>query len=149
VGLTCCCLILLPAFLRHHLPDSTKSYFFSLVSTACSKLKGLKAPRHGSGWKVYGTYDIDSLNQGSCPDLPRPTYSAKRTIEKTNMFTAELLHSPRSSTNNTDTGEGMQESNSSLALRQNGTNQFTTDSVYQPCPIYMASSLPYTHPQYN
>ncbi|KAI0483408.1 hypothetical protein GGR56DRAFT_624245 [Xylariaceae sp. FL0804] len=39
IGLICSCLMLLPAFLRHHLPESTKSSLRSLFSTATGRGK--------------------------------------------------------------------------------------------------------------
>lgn len=65
------------------------------------------------------------------------------------MLTVQSLYPPRGSTNNPNTDEGMKDGNYSLELSQNGTNQFNTHSVYQPYPIYVASTLPYNHPQDN
>ncbi|KAI1875018.1 hypothetical protein JX265_003703 [Neoarthrinium moseri] len=52
IGLICSCLILLPAFLRHHLPESTKSYLRS-ISVSKSKSKKSSMNDKQDGWQGY------------------------------------------------------------------------------------------------
>ncbi|KAI0451111.1 hypothetical protein F5B21DRAFT_488212 [Xylaria acuta] len=84
VGLECSCLMLLPAFLRHHLPESTKSYLrsFSFSRPKFSKDSNSNHAR----WQGY------RHRVGSEPQTPDPTEDKR--IARTDTFTIETFHVP-------------------------------------------------------
>lgn len=92
VGLICCCLMLMPAFLRHHLPESAKSYLRSITSIRNTSGKSSK---NIPSFHRYPKQDLDFLSQHSGEDsrnLVSP--SRENHILKTDTFTVESFHAP-------------------------------------------------------
>jgi hypothetical protein len=147
MGLTCCCLILLLAFLRHHLSDSPNSHSFNSYMKRFRQTQKVRASRNNLECKRYSSCDVDSLCQGSCLDPPHPaysTYAAKCIIQKIKTLTKP----ERATTNHVVMYGNAQESESSLASCQNGREDFSTNLAFQPSLVYIASSLPHDYPRH-
>ncbi|KAI1079137.1 hypothetical protein F5B20DRAFT_545089 [Whalleya microplaca] len=85
VGLICSCLMLLPAFLRHHIPESTKSYLRSISFKSKSGKSSIKKSAHQ--WHGY-QHKVSSDSQNLVP------LKEKNHIVRTNTFTLEAVHVP-------------------------------------------------------
>ncbi|KAI0133382.1 hypothetical protein F4776DRAFT_133516 [Hypoxylon sp. NC0597] len=87
VGLICSCLMLLPAFLRHHLPESAKSYFRSIALSKGSKSGKGSSSGKSHQWAGYQhKVSSDSQNLVSLKD--------ENKILRTNTFTLETVRAP-------------------------------------------------------
>lgn len=91
VGLTCSCLILLPAFLRRHLPESTKASLRSFKFF--SKQRSSKTPRNNPEWHGYQKQS-DPYRKGSASDSCNLISSSGKQIVQTNGFNMEVIDSP-------------------------------------------------------
>ncbi|KAI0879953.1 uncharacterized protein GGS22DRAFT_101847 [Annulohypoxylon maeteangense] len=87
VGLICSCLMLLPAFLRHHLPESAKSYFRSITF---SKGSGSAKASTGPSQKWGGVYQ----HKVSSDSQNLVTFGEENKILRTNTFTMETVRAP-------------------------------------------------------
>ncbi|KAI0013030.1 hypothetical protein F4779DRAFT_565232 [Xylariaceae sp. FL0662B] len=89
VGLICSCLMLLPAFLRHHVPESTKSYLRSISFTRSSRSgqSGKTSKNTGGQWPGY-KLKVSSDSQNLVPSKEGTQ------IVRTNTFTLETVHVP-------------------------------------------------------
>ncbi|KAI2465600.1 hypothetical protein F4781DRAFT_408617 [Annulohypoxylon bovei var. microspora] len=86
VGLICSCLMLLPAFLRHHLPESAKSYFRS-ISLSKGSRSGKNSSSKSQKWVGYQhKVNSDSQNLVSLKE--------ENKILRTNTFTLETVRAP-------------------------------------------------------
>lgn len=102
VGLTCSCLILLPAFLRRHLPESTKSSLRSF--TFFSKLRSSKGSRSNPEWHRYHKQSDPSYRKESASDDRNLISSSGKQIVQTKDFQMEVIDSPNYVTRDPEAG---------------------------------------------
>ncbi|KAI8628367.1 hypothetical protein F5Y19DRAFT_486046 [Xylariaceae sp. FL1651] len=87
VGLMCSCLLLLPGFLRHHLPESTKSFIRSFIITR-SKNKSNPNSSQLGGWPGY-------MHRVSSDSQNLVAIKGGNHIVQTNTFTLESVRVDR------------------------------------------------------
>lgn len=91
VGLTCSCLILLPAFLKRHLPESTKSSLRSF--TFFNKLRSSKDSRNNPEWHGYQKQN-DPYRRGSASDSCNLICPSGKQIVQADKLEMDVTHLP-------------------------------------------------------
>ncbi|XDG03564.1 hypothetical protein ABKA04_003179 [Annulohypoxylon sp. FPYF3050] len=82
IGLICSCLMLLPAFLRHHLPESAKAYFKSISFSRGSR-SGKNSSDPSQKWGGVYQHKVSSDSQNLV------SFEGENKILRTNTFTME------------------------------------------------------------
>ncbi|KAI1088701.1 hypothetical protein F5B19DRAFT_470210 [Rostrohypoxylon terebratum] len=88
IGLICSCLMLLPAFLRHHLPESAKQYFKSISFSKGSRSGGKNTSAPSQKWGGVYQHKVSSDSENLV------SIERENKILRTNTFTMETIRAP-------------------------------------------------------
>lgn len=137
VGLICSCLMVLPAFLRHHLPESAKSYLRSMASTKTGE-SSKNTPRSDG----YQKQESDSLYQESTEDS-RNLVSPKKAnqILKVETFSMESV-SPTNAPDDVEMGVTITSKNNKRTPNTYRLHQELYEVPYSPQTAYLKAQKP-------